>query len=110
MSGEERLTIITRTVGADPSTLGGRISHYKLEETQIFTSKSKAYSHEEYTTHRSGGIHMTKGRKPIQMERLDAVKYCLENEEKNDSVKVFGKSLNISENVYYKWKTGDISL
>ena len=53
---------------------------------------------------------MTKGRKPIQMERLDAVKYCLENEEKNDSVKVFGKSLNISENVYYKWKTGDISL
>lgn len=74
---------------------------YQISSTRVLRQWIKKYnSHEEFKTRRSGGIHMTKGRKTTQQERLEAVKYCLEN---GNDYNLAAEKFQVSYQQVYLW-------
>ena len=74
---------------------------YQISSTGVLRQWIKKYNgHEEFKTQGSGGIHMTKGRKTTQQERLEAVKYCLEN---GNDYNLAAEKFQVSYQQVYLW-------
>lgn len=74
---------------------------YQISSTRVLRRWIEQYnSHEEFKTRRSGGIQMTKGRKTTQEERIQVVKFCLENE---NNYNMAAEKFQVSYQQAYLW-------
>ena len=86
---------------SDEGSLKNICEKYQINSARVLRQWIKKYNgHEEFKTRRSGGIHMTKGRKTTQQERLEAVKYCLEN---GNDYNLAAKKFHVSYQQIYLW-------